>query len=173
MINPTKEPEPESLQTGVLELPGEPAIVINGVPDINKSDGSLVVSSTANDTESQRNTSPDTEILGNASFGEWLEGREVQKWFGEKMYTGTVTEFDKETGWYRVVYEDGDFEDLEWQELEGFLVPLDITIPLKSLALKIIKKSQKSTEKSGKSEIRPKTGKAKSLANKGPENGGT
>ena len=35
-------------------------------------------------------------------------------------------------GWYRWVYEDVDFEDLEWNELEEVLRPLDIIVPLQS-----------------------------------------
>ncbi|KDP29044.1 hypothetical protein JCGZ_16433 [Jatropha curcas] len=167
MENTIKGPVSESLETGVFELPGEPAIVINGVPDISPSDGSLIPSSTASDAEQQRNTSLDAEFLGNTNFGEWLEGREVQKLFGDQYFTGAVTQFDKETGWYRVVYEDGDFEDLEWHELEAVLVPLDITVPLKSLALKVIKKSQKT--ENGRSAFGPNIGKAKSLASKETE----
>ncbi|KAJ8533962.1 hypothetical protein K7X08_007286 [Anisodus acutangulus] len=51
----------------------------------------------------------------------------------------------------KVKYEDGDVEDLEWHELEQVLRPLDITIPLKTLATKIIKRKQRSIQKSGKS----------------------
>ncbi|KAF5747547.1 hypothetical protein HS088_TW05G00270 [Tripterygium wilfordii] len=120
-----------SLSAKIFELVGEPAIVINGVPDL----------ATPNDAESQGNDkSPGIETL---YLGEWLEGREVKKKFGEHYYLGTVTKSDRETGWYRVLYEDGDSEDLDWNELEEVLLPLDITVPLKSLALKIIKKTQK------------------------------
>ncbi|XP_021749496.1 dirigent protein 17-like [Chenopodium quinoa] len=132
----------ESLSAGIYELPGEPAVVINGVPNLTAEDGNINqgilttvrLNKSASDVSKPRNT----------GFGEWLEGRKVQKLFDHKYYLGKVTEFDKETGWYRVVYEDGDFEDLEWHELQEVLQPLDITMPLKSLALKIIHKNQKS-----------------------------
>ena len=42
-----------------------------------------------------------------------------------RYYSGTVMEFDKQSGWYRVLYEDGDSEDLDWQELEEVLLPLN------------------------------------------------
>lgn len=52
-------------------------------------------------------------------------------------YYGKVIEFDGQVGWFKVKYEDGDFEDLEWHELEQVLRPLDITIPLKTIATKV------------------------------------
>ncbi|XP_022767454.1 dirigent protein 17-like [Durio zibethinus] len=121
-------------ECGVYELPGEPAVVINGVPEVNPNCNTLVLSDVnKEDGESQKDK----------GCGEWLEGREVQKLFGEKYYYGSVIQFDKETGWYRVEYEDGDAEDLDWHELEEVLLPVDITIPLKTVALKLLKKNQK------------------------------
>lgn len=155
MDNTSKELELESLPTGVFELPGEPAIVINGVPDVSPSDATPVLSSTC------VITSQNADVFRDSSFGEWLEGREVRKLFGESYFSGTVSLFDKETGWYRVVYEDGDSEELDWKELQEVLLPLDITVPLKSLAQKIIKKSQKTVvHKSVKSVTRPRITKA-------------
>lgn len=115
---------------GVSKIPGEPAVVINGVPPITVRDEDLVLCETISNIESHQN------II----FGEWLVGRKVQKKFGDRLFSGEVTEFYKETGWYRVVYEDCDFEDLEWHELQELLLPLDITIPLKTLASKVIKR---------------------------------
>lgn len=154
-----QEQDSESLSTGVFEIPGEPAIVINGVPNVPPCDGTLVLCDTANATSgkgSQRDT----------GFGRWLEGREVRKQFGEQIYPGTVTKFDKESGWYRVVYEDGDFEDLDWNELEAVLLPLDITIPVKALALKIIKKSQKPVGRPRKTLARSTTHQPKNVGRK-------
>lgn len=173
MDNTSREPESEALPKGVFELQGEPAIVINGVPDISPSGSTLVLSSTVSDAEPYGNTSVHTEFLGNSGLGEWVEGRGVQKLFGENYYTGTVTQFDKESGWYRVVYEDGDFEDLDWTELEEVLLPLDVTVPLKSLALKIVKKGQKTIHKPGKSVTRACIGKAKGTGSYQKENSGT
>lgn len=138
----------ESLATGVLELPGEPAVVINGVPDVPGDDGNVVLDTCLVDESPRRGKPSDSTIdnqkLRNTGYGEWLRGREVRKLFGGTYYSGTVTEYDRKTGWYRVVYEDGDFEDLEWHELQEVLWPLDITLPLKSLAVKIIRESDKS-----------------------------
>lgn len=140
MENQCTEQEFGTLETGFFEISGEPAIVINGVPDVSSNDGSLVQCEVVSDAASNLET----------VFGKWMEGREVRKLFGEQYYCGTVTKFDKEAGWYRVVYEDGDFEDLEWHELEQVLVPLDISISLKSLAMKIIRKNQRLIQKPGK-----------------------
>ncbi|KAH7656828.1 hypothetical protein IHE45_18G099300 [Dioscorea alata] len=91
-----------STPCSVFKVVGEPAIVINGVPNI----------------------SSDIESKLDPLFGDWMKGREIE-----------VAMYDAESHWYRVVYEDGDFEDLEWQELEEVLVPLDISVPLTTLAL--------------------------------------
>ncbi|KAI3832452.1 hypothetical protein MKW92_037559 [Papaver armeniacum] len=167
--------------TSVYEIPGEPAIVINGMPDLNDLVVELEISSSSSmsDDELSAGESVDEKkpnvvtgassvdvVKGDSSiavdikrdveeskrnngFGEWLQGREVRKLFGDEFYTGKVKKYDKEDGWYRVVYEDGDSEDLEWNELEEILLPLDIAIPLKSLAMKISKKSEKRTQKKG------------------------
>ncbi|GLT79284.1 hypothetical protein SLA2020_507770 [Shorea laevis] len=156
MENACKEPEPGSSSTGIFELPGEPAVVINGVPEASPSFNVLALSDVKIDAESHEDT----------GCGEWLEGRRVQKLFGEQYYTGTVTDFDKETGWYRVVYDDGDLEDLDWGELEQVLLPVDINVPLKGLALKLIKKDQKTVHKSGQKMVRSGIQEAKHAARK-------
>ncbi|XP_047331637.1 dirigent protein 17-like [Impatiens glandulifera] len=113
--------ELESLVTGVFELTGEPAIIINGVPTLPSTD--LVP----------------IEVISNAEltivteFGEWLEGRGVRKIFEGKFYDGKVTMYDKENCWYRVLYEDNDFEDSDWHELEKVLLPLDVNVSLRTL----------------------------------------
>ncbi|KAL0338376.1 UNVERIFIED_CONTAM: Dirigent protein 17 [Sesamum angustifolium] len=126
----------ESSSAEVFEIPGEPAIVINGLPPLISRDADTLPCAVT-----------DSQPQKLAVFGEWLEGREVRKLFGDRFFSGEVTQFDKEMGWYRVVYEDGDSEDLEWHELMEVLVPLDVNIPLKTLAIKIIKKRQKSAQK--------------------------
>ena len=82
--------------------------------------------------------------------GYGLVGREVLKLFGGQYYAGKVAKYDEEMCWYRVVYEDGDSEDLEWNELEEVLRPLDIMVPLKSISAKIIRRQQKSVQKPAK-----------------------
>nr|XP_043634559.1 dirigent protein 17-like [Erigeron canadensis] len=137
-----KKDNPDSPTSVIYEISGEPAIVINGMPPVcTNEDSNLLVSKAKDDTDSKINE----------SLGGWFEGREVQKLFEGKLYKGKVMEFDKESGWYRVVYEDGDFEDLEWHELQEVLLPIDVTIPLKALTSKVIKKRQKPDKKSGKS----------------------
>ncbi|KAL3534348.1 hypothetical protein ACH5RR_002809 [Cinchona calisaya] len=138
MENTCKAEETETPVTGIFQIPGEPAIVINGLPPRgDPRDSALPACEIASDAKLHDNT----------GFGEWLVGREVQKLFGGQYYAGKVTEFDEEMGWYRVVYQDGDSEDLEWRELEEVLCPLDITIPLKSIAEKIIRRQQKYVQK--------------------------
>lgn len=151
--NASNEHEIDASSARVSEIPGEPAIIINGVPDVCPS----------NDTSSPCNAITLAESNGEKGFGEWLEGREVQKLFGGQYYSGVVTQYDKEAGWYRVVYEDGDSEDLDWHELEEVLLPLDIMVPLKTLALKTIRR----TKRSGQNVVRSHTRLAKNVARKG------
>lgn len=127
--------------TGVYELPGESAILINGVPEIVPG-GSTVVPS--------RDASSVVETHGNLGLGEWFVGRDVQKLFVGRNYSGKVIDYAKESGWYKVRYEDGDLEDLDWHELKEVLRPLDVTISLKTLAQRVIRNSKKSNNKSGK-----------------------
>ncbi|XP_055809224.1 dirigent protein 17-like [Solanum dulcamara] len=129
----------ESLVPGVFEIPGEPAVVINGLPPVSSSADTIFSCPIITDAESHKN----------ASFSQWFVGREVRKFFGDQYYYGKVIEFDGEVGWFRVKYEDGDIEDLEWHELEQVLRPLDITIPLKTVATKVNKIKQRSIQKSG------------------------
>ncbi|KAG6627385.1 hypothetical protein CIPAW_15G123900 [Carya illinoinensis] len=130
---------------GVFKLLGEPAIVINGVPHMPPNNSTHVLSNTINNVE----------LNGNTVLGDWLEERTIQKLFGEQYYSGMVTEFDKESGWYRV------------HELEEVLLPLDIIVPLRSLALKTIKRSKTVVNKSGKSVGHSRISKAKNVASKG------
>jgi hypothetical protein len=45
-----------------------------------------------------------------------------------------VAKYDSESNWYNAIYGDRDQED-EWRELEEVLLPLDITVPLKTLVM--------------------------------------
>ena len=65
------------------------------------------------------------------------------------------------------VYEDGDFEDLDWHELEEVPLPLEITVPLRSLALKTIRKNKKLLHKSGKNGAQSRTCQVKHVGSKG------
>ncbi|KAL6853717.1 hypothetical protein ACP4OV_019746 [Aristida adscensionis] len=115
----------ESETTSVIKVAREPAIIINGVPDLPSDCISILPAEVKNDVESQVDP----------RFGEWLQGRKVKKLFGSTYYLGKVVKYDSESNWYTIVYDDGDQEDLEWCELEELLLPLDITVPLKTLVL--------------------------------------
>ncbi|XP_068653317.1 uncharacterized protein [Aristolochia californica] len=118
----------EGEEQQVYELQGEPAVVINGVPALN---ADLNESAANNDLD----INCDPHLKNNHGFGKALEGRGIRKLFSDQYYFGKVAEFDEETNWYKVVYEDGDFEDLEWHELEEVLLPLDVSISLKQVAM--------------------------------------
>ncbi|XP_031490306.1 uncharacterized protein LOC116257569 [Nymphaea colorata] len=144
MEHTLNDKKPEASSDGAFQIPGEPAVVINGVPNLNA----------APDCPARSDVRSDAESNADHGLGEWLEGREVKKLFGEKYYSGKVTYFDRETNWYRVVYEDDDFEDMEWHELQEVLVPVDIAIPLDELSLKFLNHKHsvpKTAKTSGKS----------------------
>ena len=134
-----KQESNASARTRVYEIPGEPAVVINGVPEIDPSSSIVPLGNALGNVKAKGN------------LGEWLVGRDVRKWFMGNYYSGKVTQYDKESGWYRVLYEDGDSEDLEWQELKEVLSPLDVTISLKTTAHRVIRKNKKPVHKSGNS----------------------
>lgn len=150
-----QELDQSSLLPCVFEISGEPAVVINGVPDISPSDCTFIPTCTVNESGSKPNT----------GFGEWLEGREVRKLFGDQYYSGKVVKFDQEMNWYRIEYEDGDLEDLNWHELQEVLLPLDIAIPLKTLALKILK-HENYVHLSRENTVRPRKSNGNNVASK-------
>lgn len=152
-----KQQESNASASVFYDLPGEPAVVINGTPDIIPIDSTIP----------PHNASSAAGMRGPSGLGELLEGRDVQKWFMGRYYSGNVIEFDKETGWYRVFYEDGDSEDLDWQELGEVLAPLAVTVQLKAMAQRIVRKSMKSVHKSGKSVARSQNPQIKRRTTKG------
>ena len=107
--------------SSVFHVAGEPAICINGLPEISQ------------DRKSPCYTNDVEDELQRPYFGRWFQGREVSKLFGNRFYHGKVVDFDTEMKWYRVVYEDGDFEDLDQDELEEVLLPVDVSVPLEDL----------------------------------------
>jgi hypothetical protein len=131
----------------VVKVPREPAIIINGVPD-------LPPDCPSGSQPAVRDT-PGSQV--DPRFGEWLEGRKVRKLFGDQYYVGKVVKYESQSNWYSVVYEDGDQEDLEWDELEEILLPLDITIPLKTLVM------DKCKRQSAVPDYKPKVGRPKKV----------
>lgn len=59
----------------------------------------------------------------------------MRKLFADMYYVAKVVKYDSERNWCGVVYQVGDQEDLERHDLEEILLPLDITIPLKTLVM--------------------------------------
>ncbi|CAO1944517.1 unnamed protein product [Urochloa humidicola] len=114
----------EAEAASVIKVAREPAIIINGVPDLPP-----------DRTGSEPEVKNDAESQVDPRFGEWLEGRKVRKLFGDTYYVGKVAKYDSESNWYNIIYNDGDQEDLEWSELEAVLLPLDITVPLRTLGI--------------------------------------
>uniref|UniRef100_A0A1D1YEJ8 Nitrogenase iron-molybdenum cofactor biosynthesis protein nifN n=1 Tax=Anthurium amnicola TaxID=1678845 RepID=A0A1D1YEJ8_9ARAE len=131
--------ESQSAHPFVFQVIGEPAVCINGLPTVSPGVAASIQLRAGNVVESS----------DEPCFGGWLEGREVRKLFGDRYYYGKVVEFDSEMKWYRVVYEDGDFEDLEWHELEELLLPLDISVPLKTLVLQTYRHGKPVIESEG------------------------
>uniref|UniRef100_A0ACD5VSC1 Uncharacterized protein n=1 Tax=Avena sativa TaxID=4498 RepID=A0ACD5VSC1_AVESA len=137
----------DSETASVVKVPREPAIIINGVPDLPP-DCQSGSQSTVRDAPKSR---------VDPRFGEWLEGRKVKKLFGDQYYVGKVVKYESQSNWYSVVYDDGDQEDLEWDELEEILLPLDITIPLKTLVM------DKCKRQSAVPDYKPKVGRPKKV----------
>ncbi|XP_006644970.1 uncharacterized protein LOC102722260 [Oryza brachyantha] len=137
----------EAETASVVKVAREPAIIINGVPDLPPDCTPVSQSEPSNAAEPQVDH----------HFGESLEGRKVRKLFGDKDYVGKVVKYDSESNWYSVAYEDGDQEDLEWREVEEVLLPLDITMPLRTLIL------DKAGYQSAVPDSRPKVGRPRKI----------
>ncbi|KAE9590952.1 hypothetical protein Lalb_Chr20g0113021 [Lupinus albus] len=142
----------------------DPVVVIDGLPDIIDNNGTIppgyassagsaiVINEPpgvipSNRTLPSGDASSAAEMRVPSGLGKWMIGRKVRKWFKGRYYAGDVTKFDN---WYRVLYEDGDSEDLDWQELEELLVPSETKVPLKKLAKRVIRENKKSARKLGK-----------------------
>jgi hypothetical protein len=150
----------QHLVSAVTKITGEPAVLVIGVPRSSHNGNHVDQISKENlkphpklESESESESASEPEF--DPCFGEWLKGRKVRKFFGDAYYSGTVVRYDAAANWYRVEYEDGDMEDLYWHELEEVLVPLDISIPLKDLALQHCYWG-KSISRSGKKRGRPR-----------------
>ncbi|KAH0752117.1 hypothetical protein KY285_005265 [Solanum tuberosum] len=140
---PFNDNKEEFLVPGVFDIPGEPAVVINGLPPVSSSVDTFSPLATVTDAAEE---SLDSVI------GPWFEGREVRKLFGNKYYYGEITEFDGEVGRFKVKYENGNVEELEWNELDQVFQPLNLNIPLATISTESIRRKQRSIQKSGKSE---------------------
>ncbi|OIW11216.1 hypothetical protein TanjilG_28307 [Lupinus angustifolius] len=160
---------PDIIASNSTIFPGDassadPAIVIDGVPDIignndnippgdaSSAESAIVINEVADIIPSNKtlpcgDASSAAETHGPSGLGKWLVGRKVRKWFEGRYYAGEVTKFEK---WYRVLYEDGESEDLDWVELEELLVPSDGKVPLKKLAKRVLKENKKSAGNAGK-----------------------
>ncbi|KAH0722758.1 hypothetical protein KY290_005406 [Solanum tuberosum] len=137
---PFNDDKEESLVPGVFEIPGELDVVINWLPPISSSVDTFSPLPTVTDAAEE---SLDTVI------GPWFEGSEVRKLFGNKYYYGEITEFDGEVGRFKVKYENGNVEELEWNELDQVLQLLNLNISLATISTR---RKQRSIQKSGKSE---------------------
>eukprot|EP00249_Psilotum_nudum_P008508 c21328_g1_i1 orf=418-897(+) len=105
----------------IIEVVGEPAIVVNGVP-------SLLPVLTVNFPKNAPSQGEEIPLIDaiipkeDTETGFAMKGRKVKKKFGRQSFMGEVTGFDPSTNWYNVVYEDGDTEDLELEELRKVLL---------------------------------------------------
>ena len=69
----------------------------------------------------------------------------MKKQFNYRLYTGTVTAYDEELKWYKVMYDDGDKEEMNLKELRTHLTELPPTSPRV-----LNKKADATTPKKGK-----------------------
>ena len=87
----------------------------------------------------------DTPKRDKPLVGKELIGAKVKKQFNCRLYTGTVTAYDEELKWYKVMYDDGDKEEMNLKELRTHLTELPPTSPRV-----LNKKADATTPKKGK-----------------------
>ncbi|KAK7284250.1 hypothetical protein RJT34_18992 [Clitoria ternatea] len=136
--------ESNTLAVGVYEIPGESAVMINGVPDVISIDNTIPPCNASNNFETKWPN----------GLGECFKGREVKKCLRGRYYSGTVIDFDKESGRYRVLYQNGVSVDLLWKDLQEVLLPVDVTIPLQDLLQRPFKQDKKSAKNEAQSNIK-------------------
>lgn len=69
--------------------------------------------------------SPTLHVLSPLGGGVKMIGRRTRKDFGGQVYNGEVVGYDSRAKYYKVRYEDGDEEELEWDELKPTILPQD------------------------------------------------
>ncbi|MCO5613529.1 hypothetical protein L7F22_067806 [Adiantum nelumboides] len=117
----------ESTEVTALGAAGElPAEVDNGLPDAPTSDGVEVKVPDATNAAEIIDTAQKSELGGGGlevtdEEISAIKGQKVVKKFGRKNFDGEVVDFDPETKWFKIVYEDGDDEDLELLEVKEIL----------------------------------------------------
>ncbi|GBG86683.1 hypothetical protein CBR_g41746 [Chara braunii] len=84
---------------------------------------------------------------GEFGGGQKLIGRKTSKKFGRRTFVGEVMSFDEEHKWYKVIYEDGDEEELEWLELKPTLQSVgqgsSLMAPTSSIEMPLGKRKRK------------------------------
>ncbi|GAQ91245.1 hypothetical protein KFL_007510020 [Klebsormidium nitens] len=66
--------------------------------------------------------------------GQEVVGKPVRKKFGNKFFSGTVENYDPAEKWYKVTYEDGDTEEVDWAELSKLVANAEAKSPAKRKA---------------------------------------
>ncbi|KAF8394348.1 hypothetical protein HHK36_020556 [Tetracentron sinense] len=89
------------------------------IVDLSDGDGTVALAVGDKDAEIKRDN-----VLED---GKNIIGRLVTKVFGGDSYVGVVVNYDSESGWFKVAYEDGDEEEIEREELVQILAPPEVT----------------------------------------------
>lgn len=97
-----------------------------------------------------------------------MKGKKVMKKFGKKNFMGDVVDYDPESKWFKIVYEDGDEEDLEVGEVKPLLVAPGT---LSASSKKRVHTDEGADESSKKSFKKPKKSGTPSSAKKGKGSG--
>lgn len=97
-----------------------------------------------------------------------IKGKKVMKKFGKKNFMGDVVDYDPESKWFKIVYEDGDEEDLEVGEVKPLLVAPGI---LSASSKKRVHTDKGADESSKKSLKKPKKSGTPNSAKKGKGSG--
>ncbi|KAI5082104.1 hypothetical protein GOP47_0001847 [Adiantum capillus-veneris] len=112
-------------------------------------------------THTNSHHKPSSEAHTPLGGGAKLVGRKTKKDFGGEFYYGEIIHYDNRVKYYKVRYEDGDEEELEWAELAPTLLPQE-----KAHILPIVETSQEAASRSSQARTKDHSKRASTVKGK-------
>jgi len=105
-----------------------PEPLVSNIDDNSDTSSSVQEKNTADHSQSSFNhttvsdrlnsNQPEVTVTFSVAAPSRYVGDSVCKLFGTEYFNGEVTAYNPDTDWYRIIYEDGDSEDVELNEVK-------------------------------------------------------